>query len=100
MAPKDMSVALIAPSQTESERQPPFRLEPFGDADSVSSFLSVPRLRSAENDAGRFSPELDCEGDVVPDVAGSPISHVSRPPARTSDMAASGTTRTGTEWEQ
>jgi hypothetical protein len=43
MAAKDMSVALIASNQTESERQPPFRLEPFVDADSVSSFLSVPR---------------------------------------------------------
>lgn len=43
MAAEDMSVALIASSQTESERQTPFRLEPFVDADSVSSFLSVPR---------------------------------------------------------
>jgi hypothetical protein len=40
MAAKDMSVAS---SRTESERQPPFPLEPFVDADSVSSFLSVPR---------------------------------------------------------
>ena len=43
MAAKDMSVALIASSQTASERQPPSRLESFVDADSVSSFLSVPR---------------------------------------------------------
>jgi hypothetical protein len=43
MAAKDMSVSLIASSQTASERQSPFRLEPFVDADSVSSFLSLPR---------------------------------------------------------
>jgi hypothetical protein len=29
MAAKDTSVSLIAFSQTESERQPPFRLEPL-----------------------------------------------------------------------
>ena len=43
MAAKDMSSALIASNQTDSEPRPPFRLEPFVDADSVSSFLYVPR---------------------------------------------------------
>jgi hypothetical protein len=50
MAAKDISVAS---RRTESERQPSFPLEPFVDADSVSSFLSVPRSDVPENDAGR-----------------------------------------------